>query len=117
MLKLRTYLDVVRTLNVTEVRAHPQVREMPVLCERRRQVREGVRARKIVIAILAHESVHGKHHVRVEYVRPRRRDIKRVDQYSLVLACSRLIELIGLFEKITRLAQVKLDPDTPPAQN
>ncbi len=35
MLELHTSLDVVRTFKVTEVRAHPQVGEVPGLSERR----------------------------------------------------------------------------------
>ncbi len=42
-------------------------------------------------------------------MRPRRRDIKRIDQHSLVLPCRRLIELIGLLEPGPRIVHVHVD--------
>ena len=79
---------------------------MPVLCECRRQVGEGVCARKIVIAILTHESARCQDRSCVEYVRPRRGNIKGVDECSLVLPYSCLIELIWLLKPGARIVKV-----------
>src|ERR1700730_14254673 len=82
---------------------------MPVLGQRCGWVREGILARKIMIAILPHESVRGQNGMGVEYVRPCRRDVKGIDERPLVLPYGRLIELVWLLEPRTRIIQVHVE--------
>jgi hypothetical protein len=98
MLELYPRLDVVRPLDITEVSAHTQVREMSVLRKRGGQIRKGIHTGKVVIAILTHEPVHRKHRFWVEDMRPSRGNIECIDERSLVLPCSLLIELVGLLK-------------------
>src|SRR5882762_5395052 len=61
-----------------------------------------------MVAILAHESVHAQHCGRVEYVSQFGGAVKCINECSLVLYCSRLIELIGLLEPRARIVEVQM---------
>src|SRR6516165_5830615 len=97
-----------RTLHKAKIRAHAEVGQMPVLRKRSRQVRERIRARKVVIAILAEECVRGEDCVAVEYVRPAGSYVAGVDEDSLILPGSCLVELIWLLEPRTCIVQVEM---------
>src|SRR5260370_41985714 len=81
---------------------------MPVLREGGRQIRERIRTRKVVIAILANKRIGGEDRIGVEYVRPTGSYIHGIDEDSLVLPGSCLIELIRLLEPGARIIQVEV---------
>ena len=106
---LRTELDGVPARHVRGIHLHADIGQAPILADRRRLIREWVRAGRVRDVVLPHIGVGGQQPAAGERARVAGRQVEGVDRLDLVLTGRLLIVVIRHLEPRPRELHVEME--------